>query len=140
LLKGKIQQAAGAGGQTTADEEEVEKYKLVVTAGPAYDLSQHEVVKVNQDKSLYVENDFIRAKVSVRVKGFGGRGLPSESPASSAYFDDPLHAKDQYSIGFSFVPKQDIPSQDTVWGNDFDHPISKKLPPGFNTAFKIVRI
>ena len=26
-----------------------------------------------------------------------------------------------------------------VFGNDFDHPIRDRLPPGFNTAFKIVR-
>ena len=37
------------------------------------------------------------------------------------------------------MPKQDLPSVDTVWGNDFDHPIRERLPPGFNTAFKIVK-
>lgn len=26
-----------------------------------------------------------------------------------------------------------------VWGNDFEHPIRDKLPPGFNAAMKIVR-
>jgi hypothetical protein len=26
-----------------------------------------------------------------------------------------------------------------VFGNDFDHPIRDRLPPGFNTAFKIVK-
>ncbi|KAK3075772.1 hypothetical protein LTR53_000597 [Teratosphaeriaceae sp. CCFEE 6253] len=137
-LKEKLQSATGGGGHT-ANEEEVEKYKLLVTAGPSYDLSRHETVNVNQDDPVYVENDFVRCKVNVRVRGFKGRGLPSASPASSPYFDNPLHEKDQYSIGFSFVPKQDIPSVDTVWGNDFDHKISTKLPPGFNTAFKIVK-
>ncbi|TKA80913.1 hypothetical protein B0A55_01671 [Friedmanniomyces simplex] len=137
-IKAKIQKAAG-GGDQAAEAEEVEKYKLLVTAGPSYDESKHEVVKVNTNEPVYVENEFLRAKVAVRVRGFEGRGLPSTSPASSPYFDDPAHEKDQYSIGFSFVPKRDLPSVDTVWGNDFDHPISKKLPPGFNTAFKIVK-
>ena len=37
------------------------------------------------------------------------------------------------------MPKRDIPSTDLVWGNDFDHPVRDRLPPGFNTAFKIVK-
>ncbi|KAK0848788.1 hypothetical protein LTR03_005576 [Friedmanniomyces endolithicus] len=139
IIKAKIQNASGGGGDSVAEAEEVEKYKLLVTAGPSYDESQHEVVKVNSGEPVCVENEFLRAKVTVRVRGFGGRGLPSTSPDSTAYFNDPSHEKDQYSIGFSFVPKQDLPSVNTVWGNDFDHPISKKLPPGFNTAFKIVK-
>ncbi|KAK0302310.1 hypothetical protein LTR01_008827 [Friedmanniomyces endolithicus] len=139
LIKAKIQSAAGGGGDQVAEAEEVEKYKLLVTAGPSYDESQHEVVKVNSGEPVHVENEFLRAKITVRVRGFGGRGLPTTSPDSTPYFSDPSHEKDQYSIGFSFVPKRDLPSVDTVWGNDFDHPISKKLPPGFNTAFKIVK-
>ena len=47
--------------------------------------------------------------------------------------------KDQYSIAVNFVPKQDLPSVDAVWGNDFDHPVRERLPPGFNTAFRIVK-
>jgi hypothetical protein len=50
-----------------------------------------------------------------------------------------MHEKDQYSIAFSFIPKQDLPSQDVVWGNDFDHPVRDRLPPGVNTAFRIVK-
>jgi hypothetical protein len=42
-------------------------------------------------------------------------------------------------VAFSFVPKLDLPSVDTVWGNDFDHPIRDRIPPGFNTAFRIVK-
>ncbi|KAK3658038.1 hypothetical protein LTR56_000754 [Elasticomyces elasticus] len=138
-IKAKIQKATGGDGGDTADEEEIEKYKLLVTAGPSYDQSQHETIKVNSNECVYVENEFLRAKVNVRCKGFKGRGLPSASPASTPYFDDPVHEKDQYSIGISFVPKVNIPSLDTVWGNDFDHPVRNKLPPGFNTAFKIVK-
>jgi hypothetical protein len=116
---------------------EAEKYRLVVTAGPSYDKSTHKVVAVNTGEAVTVENEFIRARVKVRIRGF--RGLPSRCPSTSPYFDDPSHAKDQYSVAFSFVPKQDLPSLHTVWGNDFDHPVRDRLPPGFNTAFKIVK-
>jgi hypothetical protein len=116
---------------------EAEKYRLVVTAGPSYDKSSHKVVAVNTGESVTIENEFIRARVKVRIRGF--RGLPSRCPSTSPYFDDPSHAKDQYSVAFSFVPKQDLPSLHTVWGNDFDHPVRDRLPPGFNTAFKIVK-
>jgi hypothetical protein len=116
---------------------EAEKYRLVVTAGPSYDKSTHKVVAVNTGEAVTIENEFIRARVKVRIRGF--RGLPSRCPSTSPYFDDPTHAKDQYSVAFSFVPKQDLPSLHTVWGNDFDHPVRDRLPPGFNTAFKIVK-
>jgi hypothetical protein len=69
------------------------------------------------------------------------RGLPKGSPSTSPYFDLPPHntAKDQYSIAFKFTPKSTINGNDLVFGNDFDHPIRDRLPPGFNTAFKIVK-
>jgi Protein of unknown function (DUF1769) len=35
--------------------------------------------------------------------------------------------------------KQGINGDDLVFGNDFDHPIRDRLPPGFGTAFKIVK-
>ena len=116
---------------------EAEKYRLVVTAGPSYDKASHKVVAVNTGEAVTIENEFIRARVKVRIRGF--RGLPSRCPPTSPYFDDPSHTKDQYSVAFSFVPKRDLPSLDTVWGNDFDHPVRDRLPPGFNTAFKIVK-
>ncbi|KAI6855634.1 hypothetical protein KC338_g8789 [Hortaea werneckii] len=124
-------------GNDPATQQEADKYKLKVTAGPSYDQSQHHDVPVNADDSVYIENAFIRAKVKVRVREY--RGLPSTSQQHSAYFDDPMHEKDLYSVAFSFVPKQDLPSIDTVWGNDFDHPVRDRLPPGFNTAFRIVK-
>ncbi len=114
-----------------------DKYRLIVTAGPSYDVSTHRIVPVNTARSTYLENDFIRARVKVRIRGY--RGLPVDSPSSSPYFSDPMHEKDQYSIAFSFVPKVDLPSKDLVWGNDFDHPVRDRLPPGVNTAFKIVK-
>lgn len=117
--------------------EEADKYRLYVTAGPSYDTSTHKPVHVNTDTPTSIENDFLRAKIKVRIRGF--RGLPSSCPSSSPYFDDPLHEKDQYSVAFSFVPKKNLPSEKVVWGNDFDHPVRDRLPPGFNTAFKIVK-
>ena len=116
---------------------EGDKYRLLVTAGPSYDTSTHQIVHVNTDKPTYIENEFLRAKIKVRIRGF--RGLPADCPASSAYFDDPSHTKDQYSVAASFVPKQSLESKDVIWGNDFDHPVRDRLPPGFNTAFKIVK-
>ena len=120
-----------------AAKQEADKYRLLVTAGPSYDTSTHQIVHVNTDKPTYIENDFIRAKIKVRIRGF--RGLPSSCPSSSPYFEDPEHEKDQYSVAASFVPKRDLPSTDVIWGNDFDHPVRDRLPPGFNTAFKIVK-
>lgn len=116
---------------------EGDKYRLLVTAGPSYSTSTHKLVHVNTDTPTKIENDFLRAQIKVRIRGF--RGLPSSCPSTSPYFEDPLHEKDQYSIAFSFVPKVDIPSKDIIWGNDFDHPVRDRLPPGFNTAFRIVK-
>jgi hypothetical protein len=118
-------------------KDDPDKYRLLVTAGPSYDVSTHKIVHVNTSEATYIENEFIRARVKVRIRGY--KGLPSNSPSTSPYFSDPMHERDQYSIAFSFVPKQDLPSQDVVWGNDFDHPVRDRLPPGVNTAFKIVK-
>lgn len=118
-------------------KDDPDKYRLLVTAGPSYDTSTHKIVQVNTSTPTYIENDFIRAKIKVRIRGY--RGLPSNSPSSSPYFDDPWHEKDAYSVAFSFIPKVDLPSQDLVWGNDFDHPVRDRLPPGVNTAFRIVK-
>lgn len=37
------------------------------------------------------------------------------------------------------MPSTSISGNDLVFGNDFDCPIKDRLPPGFNTAFKIVK-
>ena len=121
----------------TSAKQEADKYRLLVTAGPAYDTSTHKIVHLNTDTPTYIENDFLRAKVKVRIRGF--QGLPSSSPSTSPYFEDSAHEKDQYSVAASFVPKRDLPSKNVIWGNDFDHPVRDRLPPGFNTAFKIVK-
>lgn len=118
-------------------EELADRYKLRITAGSSYDQSTHKPVYVNTDTPCTVENEFVRAQIKVRIRNY--TGLPKGSKGMSPYFDDPMHAKDQYSVAFSFVPKKDLPCKDTVWGNDFDHPVRDRLPPGFNTAFKIVK-
>ncbi|EME45244.1 hypothetical protein DOTSEDRAFT_61801 [Dothistroma septosporum NZE10] len=124
-------------GSDSVDSQEAEQYRLLVTAGPSYNLKQHKVVHVNGDTPTTIENEFLTAKINVRVRGF--KGLPDSCSPTADYFEDPLHQKDQYSLGFSFVPKQDLPSLNAVWGNDLDHPIRDRIPPGFNTAFRIVK-
>jgi hypothetical protein len=139
-VRSKLSRVAGGLTSTTsppASPGDTDIYRILVTAGPSYDKADHQPVVVNSGQPVVVENEFVRAKIKVRVRAY--RGLPSHSPAHSPYFDDPGHERDLYSIAFSLVPKQDLPSIDTVWGNDFDHPIREKLPPGFNTAFKIVK-
>lgn len=66
-------------------------------------------------------------------------GLPHGSPSTSSYFSDPPHTHDQYSIGFSFVPHRDISGKSLVFGNDFEHPVRDRIPPGFSAAFRIVK-
>ncbi|KAK8008343.1 hypothetical protein PG991_010894 [Apiospora marii] len=146
-----------------------DKYILRVTAGSSYDVDTHEVVSVNSSEPLKVSNDFMDVELNVRVQNY--RGLPRNSPTTSAYFSQPPHDynKDQYSISFRFTPKKpaassaaetsseedddddddddDVAKQpsngisaaDLQWGNDFDHPIRDRLPPGFNTAMSIVK-
>lgn len=113
------------------------KYRLRVTAGPAYDPSTHKLVPVNAPETLTFENEHIIISIAVRIKHF--TGFPASSPVTSSYFSHPLHKSDQYAISFSFVPKVDIPGKDLLFGNDFDRPISDRLPPGFNQALKIVK-
>nr|OQO18796.1 hypothetical protein B0A51_14479 [Rachicladosporium sp. CCFEE 5018] len=138
LIKDKLKSATGHNAAEDAEaKREADKYRLQVTAGGSYDKATHRPVAVNTGEATYFENKHLRGKVQVRIRNF--QGLPSTSPSSSPYFEDPHHAKDQYSLALSFVPKHDIPSLYAVWGNDFDHPVRDRLPPGFNTAFKIVK-
>ncbi|PQE15847.1 f-box domain containing protein [Rutstroemia sp. NJR-2017a BBW] len=112
-----------------------ENYILRVTAGSDYDVSKHQVVPVNQPQATKIDNDLC----TVDLNDY--RGLPRSSPSTSPYFSRPPHDRnqDQYSISFRFAPKQDINADDLVFGNDFDHPIRDRLPPGFSTAFRIVK-
>jgi Protein of unknown function (DUF1769) len=113
------------------------KYKLRVTAGLSYDTTTHVVVPVNAPKTLHFDSEHMYLSLVVRIKKFSG--LPASSPATSPYFDHPLHKSDQYSIAFQFIPKIDISGNDLLFGNNFDRPIRDRLPPGFNHAFKIAK-
>ncbi|OQU99593.1 hypothetical protein CLAIMM_05203 [Cladophialophora immunda] len=114
------------------------QYRLRVTAGPSYDAATHKTVPVNGSETLTFETSSIILSVCVRIRHF--TGFPPSSPVTAEkYFTSDLHKYDQYSISFSFVPKQDIPGEELVFGNDFDRPIRDRLPPGFNQAFRIVK-
>lgn len=114
-----------------------EKYILRISAGPSYHLSTHQYVAVNSETPTAFENEYMTTKLKVRIRGYNG--LPRTSTSHSPYFDHPMHSKDQYSIGFSFVPKKDLDAVHAAWGNDFDHPVRDRLPPGFNYALEIVK-
>jgi uncharacterized protein DUF1769 len=121
----------------TPAELKDEKYLLRVSAGPSYDESTQLPVLVNGHFATPFENEFMKGNIKVRIRDY--KGLPLYSPQSSAYFEHPSRSKEQYSISFSFVPKIDINAADTLWGNDFDHPVRDRLPPGFSVAVKIVK-
>ncbi|KAK6077021.1 hypothetical protein SCUP515_05204 [Seiridium cupressi] len=131
-----------------------DKYVMRVTAGSTYNVDHQEEVPVNSPNVTKISNEFMDVELNVRVQNY--KGLPRNSPTTSAYFSQPLHDynKDQYSISFRFTPKKPskeasnsekeqpangISASDLQFGNDFDHPIRDRLPPGFNTAMGIVR-
>ncbi|KAK0378654.1 hypothetical protein CLIM01_04010 [Colletotrichum limetticola] len=125
-----------------------DKYILRVTAGPGYDLDCQTEVPVNQAKPTKITSALADIELNVRIQNYAG--LPRNSPSTSPYFSEEPHAtnKDQYSISFRFTPKKPanasssvdgISAEDLQFGNDFDHPIRDRLPPGFNTALNIVK-
>lgn len=136
-----------------------QNYVIRVTAGSDYDVSKHTEVPVNTPTPVEISHPHMRASLSVRVKNYSG--LPRNSPATSPYFSTPEHTGDTYSLALSFTPidpsedgkaqkkadktKEDeapvegIAGGDLQWGNDFEHPIRDRLPPGFNTALNIVK-
>ncbi|KAH8707055.1 hypothetical protein GQ44DRAFT_715980 [Phaeosphaeriaceae sp. PMI808] len=114
-----------------------EQYMVKVTTGATYNTKHHQDVLVNTEKPMHIASDLINAKIQVRIKDY--RGLPAGSPSTSPYFSSPQHPYDRYSISFSFTPKQDIPGDKLVFGNDFAHPIRDRLPPLFDKAFGIVK-
>jgi Protein of unknown function (DUF1769) len=136
-----------------------EKFFLQVTAGPSYDAATHKVVNVNSSEPLAIKSEHMDLNLAVRIQNFRGEfqtfqpplkleiphsdandiGLPKGSPSTSPYFSHPMHTKDQYSIAFSFLPKKNLNGNSLLFGNDFAHPIRDRLPPGFSTAFKIVK-
>ncbi|MCJ1296012.1 hypothetical protein MMC34_007577 [Xylographa carneopallida] len=118
--------------KSTADQ-----YLLRVTAGPDYDSSTHTLVAVNGPTSVPISSNHCTANIKVRVQNY--RGLPHGSPTTSPYFSSDPHTHDQYSIAFSMIPHTTIDGNELVFGNDLDHSIRDRLPPGTETAFKIVK-
>lgn len=136
-----------------------DKYILRVTAGPSYNLADHTEVLVNSPTPVKISTKHMDVELNVRIQNY--HGLPRNSPTTSPYFDQEPHSrnKDQYSIAFQFTPKAPQPAQapvkadvdtddrepegisglDLQFGNDFDHPIRSRLPPGFSYAMKIVK-
>ncbi|KAI8658263.1 hypothetical protein NCS55_01101700 [Fusarium keratoplasticum] len=121
-------------------------YVLRVTAGPGYDSKQQVDVLVNTAEPMVIKSDLADIELNVRIQDY--KGLPRNSPETSAYFSTEPHAynQDQYSISFRFTPKKLTSDEGTginganlQFGNDFDHPIRDRLPPGFGTAMSIVR-
>ncbi|AEO68175.1 uncharacterized protein THITE_51646 [Thermothielavioides terrestris NRRL 8126] len=141
-----------------------EKYLIRVTAGPGYDVASHVEVPVNSPAVVRVASALVDAELNVRVQNY--RGLPRGAPPSSPYFAMEPHAGngDQYSVAVRFrlrAPPEGEQGQNDVdddesegegaqqpagvsgtdlqFGNDFDHPIRDRLPPGFGTAMNIVK-
>ncbi|KAF3810457.1 hypothetical protein GCG54_00013696 [Colletotrichum gloeosporioides] len=121
-------------------------YILRVTAGPNYDADSQTEVPVNTPKPVKISTPLADIELNVRIQNYAG--LPRKSPTTSTYFSTEPHSSnnDQYSISFRFTPKkpegsseQGISAADLQFGNDFDHPIRDRLPPGFNTAMNIVK-
>lgn len=143
-----------------------DKYILRITAGGDYNEANHVEVPVNQPATVKITGPNADVELNVRIQGY--TGLPHGSPSTSPYFDTEPHTtnQDQYSISFRFTPKkpsddggsakgeddddeeedeedeeeeEGIGGNDLQFGNDFDRPIRDKLPPGFNTALRIVK-
>ena len=112
-----------------------DKYILSVTAGPNYE--QQNPIPINTSETTHIASPHLTANLQVRIQNY--RGLPAGSPSTSPYFSHPPHQHDLYSLSFTFTPKEDINGHDLVFGNDFDHPIRDKLPPGFQQAFNLVK-
>ncbi|KXL46022.1 hypothetical protein M433DRAFT_66313 [Acidomyces richmondensis BFW] len=116
-----------------------DKYVLSVTAGPNY--TQQKRIPINTEEPTRISSDKLTANTTVRIQNYRGldaHGKPSPNK-TSPYFSHPLHENDLYSLQFTFTLKEDVNGYDLVFGNDFDHPIRDKLPPGFQQAFNIVK-
>lgn len=112
-----------------------DKYILSVTAGPTY-TDQHPI-PINSEKPTHIDSPLATCNLTARIQNY--RGLPQGSPSTSPYFSHPSHTSDLYSLGFTLTPKKPLNGHALVLGNDFDHPIRDKLPPGFNQAFNLVK-
>jgi len=118
------------------DTNKADNYRLSITAGPSYDKNTQQPLTVNGPSVAVSET----TKVSLRIKDY--TGLPSSSPASSAYFEHPENAKDTFSVAFSIVPAKDTPVDDLYFVIDTGHNPIKKfgLSKGLiDSAFKVAK-
>ncbi|GAM88220.1 hypothetical protein ANO11243_062510 [Dothideomycetidae sp. 11243] len=120
------------------ESERNQNYRLRITAGPTYDKSLQRLIKPNSDEAHVVSEN---VSLSIRIKDYSG--FPSTSPSTSeAYFSQPAHSKDTFSIAFAFTPPHDVSVADLMFGVDTGHnPIRKfGIPKSLvNTAFRIVK-
>lgn len=114
-----------------------DKYLLRVTCGPSYDPSTHTLVSVNTSQPTTIRSAACTVSLTVHIQNY--HGLPAHSPTSSPYFHHPAHVHDQYALSFRITPHATVAGDALVFGNDFDHPIRDRLPPGFGTALRIVK-
>lgn len=116
-----------------------DNYVLSVTAGPNY--TDQKPIPINTEESTRISSPHLTAHLTLRIRNYRGldvHGKPSDHK-TSPYFSKHPHEYDLYSLQFSFTLKEDINGHDLVFGNDFDHPIRDKLPPGFQQAFNLVK-
>ncbi|KAK0366554.1 hypothetical protein LTR91_020919 [Friedmanniomyces endolithicus] len=117
-----------------------DNYYLKVSAGPDY--THQSPLPINTETPTRITSPHLTANLTLRIQNFRGltsSGIPSPHK-TSPYFSSPQHAHDLYSIQFGFTLRnEDINGHDLVFGNDFDHPIRDKLPPGFQQAFNIAK-
>lgn len=123
-----------------------DRYILQITAGHSYHDSHQFQFPVNTPQPVKIKTEKAEVELNVRIQNYNG--LPRDSPSTSPYFETEPHAynQDQYSFSIRFKPLRPdgdespgIKASDLQFGNDFDHPIRDRLPPGFNTAMSIVK-
>ena len=136
-------------------QDQTARYRLKVTAGSSYDPATHQLVPVNEDRSLRIENEHACVRLCVRIQDYTGIsynllhcrylntkehiGYPDNSPKTNPYFTHPLHTNDQYSLSFAINFKEPVNGDSLLFGNDFDRPIRDRLPSGFKTALRLVK-
>ncbi|KAK9448913.1 uncharacterized protein V1518DRAFT_416673 [Limtongia smithiae] len=112
---------------------------LRVSAAPGYD-APATVVAVNTAQATQITTADASVVLRARVQNYHA---PSSAtaflPNTSPYFSNPLHAYDQYSIGFTITFTKDTSFDDVLFGNDFDKPIRDSLPYGFFAAYRIFK-
>ncbi|KAK3898900.1 hypothetical protein C8A05DRAFT_46899 [Staphylotrichum tortipilum] len=72
--------------------------------------------------------------------GNGNDGEQADDPGEEDWQPaDEGEDSDDSNSSTSTPPRPGVPATDLQFGNDFDHPIRDRLPPGFGTALNIVK-